>query len=416
MIKLVSPIRRAFTLVELLGVTALIATIATISIISIKDTVAAGQRSAVQKELQGLNTSLNNFKAAGGVILDGATVNDALAALKAGTPLGGAAYSPLTSLPELSKTVAGAQYSLAYDPVTGFSYVPSGEVIGEVFAGAGASDGVGANGEAYPFDITDPSAVDNALAEFSGMSPTDSNYQNYIDALVAAESFGAISNEQISGIETAFLDKGLTKSGSEPLFDVSSPSAALTAAQSLATLRSDATAYPEMIDSLNLALVTLTGNDKQAVNNAMTSELITNTQMNNFYNFDQRGPIRYDVQRTKSGAITGSDWTGVNLTGVYLDGCDLTGIDVSGAQLSKAASLYRTNLAGTNLSGLNPSGLAMFGANLMGATGIDVNLLGAASPIMYADLRGTGISLATLREAVIKAGKNPNYLTTNLYD
>ena len=134
----VSIFRCAFTLVEILGATALIATLATVSVISVKDSVAAGQRASVQRELQGLNTSLANFKSAGGVIPDNASIEDAIAALQTGVSIAGtdSNYAPLTSVPDLSMMIGGVPYEYVYDPVDGFSCAPV-EGMGDTFTGAG---------------------------------------------------------------------------------------------------------------------------------------------------------------------------------------------------------------------------------------------------------------------------------------
>jgi type II secretory pathway pseudopilin PulG len=112
---------RAFTLVEMLGVIAIIATLGTVSIISIKDAVQAGQKAAVQREVQTLNTALQNFKSAGGVIQENATVTQVINALKVGTNLEGSNFAPLTSDPQLTWTIAGEEYNLTYHFEDGFS-------------------------------------------------------------------------------------------------------------------------------------------------------------------------------------------------------------------------------------------------------------------------------------------------------
>ena len=198
---------RAFALVELLGAVAVVATIATISVISVKGTIAAGQKSAVQKELQNLNTSLQNFRSAGGVIQENAAVADVLAALQAGVDIGGGAmYAPLTTLPDLESSIGGIPYTLAYDPITGFSAVPSGATIGEVLSGGGEMSGVGAEGVAFPFDITDPAATAQAIADFEGMSPGDPEYQSYLDAFNAAGSMNTLASEDMIAVGNAVND------------------------------------------------------------------------------------------------------------------------------------------------------------------------------------------------------------------
>ena len=189
--------RRAFTLLEILGAAALITTLATISVISVKDSVAAGQRASVQRELQGLNTSLANFKSAGGVIPDNASVADAIAALQTGVSIAGTGsnYAPLTSVPDLSMMIGGVPYEYVYDPVNGFSCAPV-EGSGETFTGSGVG-GTQDSGSTYPFDITNSAAMAQALADFAGMSPTDAAYQSYVDAFNAAISMQTLPVEDL---------------------------------------------------------------------------------------------------------------------------------------------------------------------------------------------------------------------------
>lgn len=87
--------RQAFTLVEVLGAVAGAATLATVSVVSIQDSVKAGQRASVQRELQHLNTALQNFKSAGGVIPPDTSAEAAVTALQVGTNLEGSNFSPL---------------------------------------------------------------------------------------------------------------------------------------------------------------------------------------------------------------------------------------------------------------------------------------------------------------------------------
>jgi len=110
----------------------------------------------MQRELQQLNTALNNYEAAGGVIPDTADTNvqDALDALKDGVDLASTAgdFTPLVTDPSLSVALDGESYNLDYTPGDGFSYVPSSGT-GDSITGGGA---LGNPAGTYPFDITDP--------------------------------------------------------------------------------------------------------------------------------------------------------------------------------------------------------------------------------------------------------------------
>jgi type II secretory pathway pseudopilin PulG len=141
----------AFTMMEVLGATAVLATLATVSIVSIKGTVQAGQRSAVQRELQTLNTALQNFKSAGGVLSNDLNALDAVLELQKGTELAGGDFMPLASdPPEMNLFVAGEPFELQYDPEAGFTYLgENGERIGQngMLASAGAAGGGGGSDE-----------------------------------------------------------------------------------------------------------------------------------------------------------------------------------------------------------------------------------------------------------------------------
>jgi len=73
--------QNAFTLTEVLVAVSITAVIATLAIISSRDSILAGQRSAVQRELQALNTALINYKAAGGSIAPESATTDEIALL-----------------------------------------------------------------------------------------------------------------------------------------------------------------------------------------------------------------------------------------------------------------------------------------------------------------------------------------------
>jgi type II secretory pathway pseudopilin PulG len=131
-------LKHAFSLVEILGAVAVLATLATVSIISIKDTVQASQRSAAQRELQKLNTALQNFKSAGGVIRENATAEEAIRDLRGGVDLAGSELNSLVSDPPMSVDIGGEEFILAYDPEEGFSYVnEDGEGLGGGGGGLG---------------------------------------------------------------------------------------------------------------------------------------------------------------------------------------------------------------------------------------------------------------------------------------
>ena len=181
------------SLIEILGAVTLTMTLASVAIISAKDSLQAGQRSAVQRELQSLNTALNNYKAAGGTVAPGTPVEDVIALLQQGVKMSDSDYAPLVDDPDLTKRIGDKDYNLAYDDITGFSYVPDGE--GAEFAQAGAEAEVGVGG--YPFDPSNAEEALAALAALQGMNPNDPAFGNTLEALNAAYAMGNLTDAQM---------------------------------------------------------------------------------------------------------------------------------------------------------------------------------------------------------------------------
>lgn len=340
-----------FSMLEILGAGALILTLAAVSVLSVKDSVAAGQRSSVQRELQGLNTALSNFKSAGGVIAENATTEDALSALMAGVSLSGSAYTPLTSMPDTSQNIGDIPYSLAYDSTTGFSYVPSGSELGDVLSASGLKDGVGANGQAYPFDITNPAEITQALSEFAGMSPTDPRYQSYLEALNAARAHAPYSS--VNEINTALDNKGLVLANNawqQPIFDPTNPVAVANAITLLPSLRSDDT-YQNYIATLNEALG-VSGADSSSINTALKTELM-------------------NALTSRDANLLAADWSKVNFSGTTsLANVNFVGSNVNGAQLNAVTNLTGVVLGPMDLSGFNFKNKTTTNMNIAGSSNI----------------------------------------------
>jgi len=202
----------AFSLIEVLGAVTVVATLATISYVSVKDSLTAGQRSAVQRELQSLNGAWNNFKAAGGYIAPGSSVEDAIRALRGGQNLAGSDFTPLTDDPPMTVEIGGESYVLTYDDETGFSYVSADG--GAALVGSGTEmDMLGSGGEGFPFDITNPDAVAKALEELARMNPEDPRYGDYINALKAAQGTAGLSEDTLNKIGEVLDRAGLIKVG-----------------------------------------------------------------------------------------------------------------------------------------------------------------------------------------------------------
>jgi len=182
------------SLVEVLGAVAVIATVATISVIAVKDSVQAGQRSAVQRELQHLNSALQNFRSAGGAVPVDAEADAVVNLLREGVDFSGSNFTPLSADPAMTREIAGVPYSLEYDDENGFTYEPeSGE--GGVLGGSGSEN---AN-NTFPFDVTDAADAQAALAELGALEPGTQEYNDMLAALNAANMLGTISDEDLSG-------------------------------------------------------------------------------------------------------------------------------------------------------------------------------------------------------------------------
>jgi len=246
---------RAFSLVEILGAVAVTLTLATVSVVSIKDAVSAGQKAAAQRELQTLNTSLQNFLSAGGAIRPGADIAEALEDLRTGIELSGSEFSPLSDLPPLSLSIAGEAYELTYDPEDGFSYVSaSGEglgLAGQELASAGASGNA----------INDAN-VGDYLTQLAMLDSTDPEYAALLEQLAVAVASGDLSPESLDLINAGMLEQGLvydeeTLAWTEVtllpsyIFDITDPVAVQAALDSLAGLRELSQVFSGLSDPLD---------------------------------------------------------------------------------------------------------------------------------------------------------------------
>jgi hypothetical protein len=186
---------KAFSLVEVLGVVAVVSTLAVVSVVSIKNTVQAGQKAGAQKELQHLNSALQNFRSAGGVMEPGVDARGAIDALQGGVELSGSDFTSLSTDPAMSREIDGETYNLMYDEEDGFTYgLEDGS--GELLSGSGQ---VAAAQEPFPFDVNDPAAAANALNELATLEPGSEEYNALLAGLNAANMLGTISNEAMAG-------------------------------------------------------------------------------------------------------------------------------------------------------------------------------------------------------------------------
>jgi len=427
---------RAFTLVEVLGATAVLATLATISVVSIKDSVQAGQKAAAQRELQGLNTALQNFKSAGGVIADTATAAEAVAALRVGTNLSGSNFTQLTSDPELIQTIAGEEYTLNYDPEKGFSYqISDGSGVG--FSGselvaAGATEGY------TPGDIIDSTNLSLAIDALGSATPGSPEYDAILAALNAAMAFDSdlgayvsISEEEASAIYAAINDQGLSH------FDetwgwltLEQNEQAMEFADIVYFNPAQINSYLADLPAADIARLLAAEFDNFGVggfdlSNLDLSQLPSNVGSQGYgYSFQNTNLVGATISVAQLNATTGL-FINTNLSGLNLSGLNLA--NKNGSFFGANAS--NTNLAGSNFAGasfysggawgfLEPAGSGGTGfneanltnANLAGSnfTGCSIAIaqLVQASNLSNIDLTNTGIYRGDLEAALSAAGKS----------
>lgn len=327
----------------------------------------------MQRELQGLNSTLNAFKGAGGVIPDGATAEEALKAIREGTKLAGSDYTPLASEPPLNMEVGGEQYNLVYDPETGFSY-QSADGLG--ISGSG-EDEFSPGGVGYPFDITNPAAVAQALETFKELDPNSPMFQDYLNAFNAAKEFQTLPQGTLDDIDKSLGDAGLVSVNQQwerPVFDIRNPQAVAEALTQAPSYRGTE-AYQNYIASLNAALGQ-PGADPLAISAGLQAEFLA-------------------AVRGRNADALSADWSKVPLEGMNISGLNLSGTNVTGEQLNVLSNLTNVRLNNMDLTGFDPTGKNLQGARFNNATGITVAQLTAAANLDSTDLTGLDFAGAT---------------------
>jgi len=296
--------QKGFSLLELLGAVAVVAALATVSVVSIKDAVQAGQRAGAQKDLQNLNSALQNFRSSGGVMPPGANARGAIDMLKGGVDLSGSNFTPLSSDPDMSREIAGETYDLNYSEEDGFTYEPANG-SGLMLAGAGLESAVPGT---FPFDVNDPVAASNALEELATLDPGSDEYNSLLAGLNAANMLGTISDEAMAGA-------GLIKQGDQWKDSVEAFEAYAQEAQSLLAAGStwnDLSTMQQIgyANTYSSEAVSLAGAD--ALNlmspGILTPELVTGYVLNTstWVEPQVQGPVVNATTFTSSG----QDWSG----------------------------------------------------------------------------------------------------------
>jgi uncharacterized protein YjbI with pentapeptide repeats/type II secretory pathway pseudopilin PulG len=410
--KLTQKTVEAFTLVEVLGATAVLATLATLSIVSIKDTVQAGQKASAQREIQNLNATLENFKSAGGVIPEDATASVAIDALQSGVDMAGSEYAPLASVPEEEIQIAGEAYSLDYNPEDGFSYVKDGG--GDLIGGSGSSlVGAGSSGagSGYVPGVTPvtPENVNAALAALASSTPGTPEYDAILADLAVALASGDLSAEATAAVTASALSEGLTYDGAlgwnpdASYLPDSGPLLATYNGLLGSGSRDLAMDYFKNLSSLEQtslyrALVEVGyPEDPEAGTPSEAGTLL------NILNQEGKESLLANLPAGEAGEalnmmdlvwytnLSGLDLTGWETTGKRLDGVNLVGSNVTAAQLNAADRIFGANLSGLDLTGWDTTGKNLGVVNLVGSN-VTVAQLNGAGAIQWANLSGLDLT------------------------
>jgi uncharacterized protein YjbI with pentapeptide repeats len=382
------------TLTEVLGAIAISITIASLALISTKDTLLSGQRSAIQRELQTLNSALNSFKAAGGTIASGSSAMEAIRQMREGVGVSDLEYSPLIREPDEMKKLGDQTYRLNYDDSTGFNYVPDDTQQG--FFGDSGREINPQSTSTYAFDPSNPSAVAQALQALSALHPEDPAYSASLEALNAAFQLGTVTSEEL-------MQAGLVLANGtwiRPIFDINDPDAALAVAQSLGSYRNNIDEYTARIASLNASLAVLSSTDQTRLNPILVAEFLGIAVAN------------------RPAAATLADWSQINISqGLqalygtnYLFQRTLTGLNVTGEQFNGLQAIVNSSISGLNLSGIDLTSMELVNVNMSNVTGINGTNLNDAK--LYSAVL-TNVDM-TGYDATDKNISRLNFTSTNL--
>jgi len=453
---------KGLSLPEILGATLIVLTLATVSVLTVRDTLSAGQRSAVQRELQGLNAALTSFRGAGGVIESGSTPPQAVDALMNGVDLDTSKYQPLTRRPPEVMEVAGAPLYLNYEDNGGFTYTSEDTV------GSGDEDTHIMPEAAYPFDISNADAIQQALAVFADMSDLDPLAQSYLDAFNTIRNLGQhdITSDMknprvydIGGIWTfpdpSYLMSPMTEAQWEQFMRTNYRLGGFDPGYVAETYGSEEGLqdYVRQVHGSwkNWAMPIIqefygTGGTANPILESysapttpgqwatVTEKLSSGAGPEYFFalsNMSHEGQV-------DSNWSTNIDWQRVpSLAGFRMNFTDLSGSNINGELLntipvvkltdstttvwgstsnaSKNSGDFRgTGFRGLNLTGLNLSGRILRGSDFTNASGLSAENLALSAQIDKIILTGTGITRAKMEEAWQAANKDLAMLPTSI--
>jgi hypothetical protein len=427
-----------------MGAVAVILTVATVATLSVKDTVQAGTKAAMQRELQQLNTALNNFEAAGGVITPGMdTVEEVIEALKGGVDLAGGTFDPLATDPALRVSMDGDTYELGYTPEEGFAYSPASGT-GDPITGAGE---MGVASGTYPFDVTSAGSVREAADYFAGLDSTDPARQSYVDAFNAARNF--LGEEDLKEIGNIITGNGVYTIGNE--WTLPSPDYQILALddgiwERMARLMYSHESFEEGRAEQEAAAA---GGWENLIKNWYTHpgsryrSHLTSNLLPAALNQEETQVGRFSGVVTPElfGALPGdnADWAAATAQFAGEDGWKkylvmdsvamitryrelnnephgesmtlprswIRNVDWTKVPSGQGFNFDRDDLSGLNLTGFSPQGVSFWATNLTGAKGLTAEGLAQTISLASVNLAGTGITKESLRQALVAAGKTP---------
>jgi type II secretory pathway pseudopilin PulG len=402
-----------FTLVEVLGVVACVAVLATVALVSTKDAVSAGRTSALQRDLQGLNTALVNFQSAGGAIPRNADAKAAVQSLMVGTQLGGETFKPLMSEPQFFRPMGETTFFLFFDPDTGFSYRAANPADGG-YAGAGSRDD--SQGAPFVFDISSGSAFATALPEFLSLSPDDPDFESYLRAFSTARQLGTLDPLALDELDSLMLSQGWAF---DPVTSNYSPRTYMGMRAIPSEPLIEGPSFLEgTLEYTPGTLVPAWSNDEWA----WVADALKTDERDYWWNeinsaYRQAGPGSQTFSLSPEGevlvrrlGVSNIDWLDIDTSGMSLAGVDVTGSNLTVQHLNRAGYINAVRASGMDLTSLQTFGKALYASDFTGAT-IDVMQLVNSGGIDFLTLRGAQtplgqpITYSMVVDALLAAGK-----------
>lgn len=187
------------TFIEALGCCAIVMTLSILAMSGARDAATSSRKAQLAHESKILNTGWQNLQSAGGP-KNAYTAQEAVQLMVNGIPLGGTTYRPLSSMPALEAEVGGKNYTLNFDPDSGFEY-------------AEASSGPLQMLESVPSDQAKELAIDSTIADMRIVPWSSSEYASGLGELNGMMATGTLEfqqwAQQLEAIGVVLSDDGL---------------------------------------------------------------------------------------------------------------------------------------------------------------------------------------------------------------